>query len=319
MKNITVRKIVLYSIGLLSAIMLLVGLSFSMTRLSYAGAKEGVDGFEMLSFTLTSGFREMVVLLTQDSAFVELYEIMFGITSLLTLVLSILSMGLIVLAFFKFDQKKCEKTLITLLVLSIIVAIIHAVFPIIFNIQMNSDMKEMLEVLEYEYGYAVFQGLKFSTSAFVPLIFQVVLLVGYIVCSKLIKETKIIPKKQSEDKVLLVREKESVCKPQEEFEEVLSFEHSVIELLKEYKKLHDENIITAAEYMEKRVKIMNSANEKEKRLSSILSKASFEDMVKAEKTVVNVLREYKKLAENQIISDADYISKKVVLLSCVIN
>ena len=108
-------------------------------------------------------------------------------------------------------------------------------------------------------------------------------------------------------------------KPQEQFEDVLSFELSVIELFKEYKKLHEENIITDAEYMEKRVKIMNSANEKVKRLSGVMSKASFDDVVKAEKTVVQVLREYKKLAESQIISDADYIAKKVVLLSCVIN
>ena len=320
MKNITVRKIVLFSIGLLSAIMLLVGLSFRVVELSYVGVKDGLDGFKLLSFVLPSGFREMVILLTQDSEFVELYEILFGITSLLTLVFSILSVGLIVLAFFKFGQKKGEKTIITLLVVSIIITIIHAVFPIIFNIQMSSDMDKMLDRLENsEYYYLVssLEGLKFSTSAFVPLIFQVVLLVGYIVCSKLIKGTK--TNKQSEDKVLMVKEKYGVCMGQEQIGDVFAFEYSVIELLKEYKKLNEDNIITDAEYMEKRVKLMDSSNEKEKSLSNLMQKAPFEDVVKFEKTIVQVLREYKKLAETGIISDAGYIAKKVVLLNCVIK
>ena len=330
MKNITARKIVLFSIGLLSAIMLLVGLSFSVIYCNMSkeimaeigsSYKLYESGFDMLSFEFSAVIRTFFISITQDKPWIELYELFFGIASLLTLVFSIVSLGLIILAFFSFNQKKGEKTLKALLTFSIIISAIYTIFPIIFSISMNIDMKKMLEAAGEYYENINF---KIKTAAFLPLIIQILLTIAYAVCSKKIISEKVIVKEVSEEKSSVVKEKQIAIKEisqktQFDVEEVLSFEHSVIELLKEYKKLHDENIVTDAEYMEKRVKIMNSANEKEKRLSSILSKVSFEDVVKAEKTVVNVLREYKKLAENQIISDADYISKKVVLLSCVIN
>ena len=224
----------------------------------------------------------------------------------------ILVVLLIVLAFFQFEKKKGERLLTIVFICSLVITIAHAIFPIIFNAQMNSDLETMIKKITeeywgYEYEIELLKKMKIGTTAFFPLIFQVVFLIAYIICSKAVKGEKVVSVKVN------------ACKPQEQFEDILSFEYSVIELLKEYKKLHEENIITDAEYMEKRVKIMNSANEKVKRLSGVMSKASFDDVVKAEKTVVQVLREYKKLAESQIISDADYIAKKVALLSCVIN
>ena len=324
MKNITARKIVLFSIGLLSAIMLLIGLSFSMYYFDFGTEAEEIlgssislsnDGFDMLSFRFSKLLRPEIIVIAQDTEWVELYETFFGITSLLTLIMSILFIGLIVLAFFKFQNKKGESFIIDCFVIAIIISVAHAVFPILFSAEMNSSIEKLVETEEY--GYSAYSNISVHTSAFVPLIFQVILLIGYIVCSKMIKNSEPLGKKNVGEKTVIV--KENAQKPQVQVEEVLTFEYSVIELLKEYKKLHDEDIITAAEYMEKRVKIMNSANEKEKRLSTIMAKASFEDIVKAEQTVVQVLREYKKLCETGIISDADYIAKKVVLLRCIIN
>ena len=61
------------------------------------------------------------------------------------------------------------------------------------------------------------------------------------------------------------------------------------------------------------------ANEKINEVSKLMKNASFEEKVEVEKAILQILREYKKLLENQIISDSDYITKKVVLLNCVIK
>ena len=307
MKNITLRKIVLYSIALLSAIMLLVGLSFDVGYLSYMGEKEGFSGFESLAFELPTLLRSLIILATEDVAFLELYEVFFGITSLLTLIASVLFMGLIILAFFKFDKKKGERALKIFLAISVIIAVVHSIFPIIFS----ADLNNCIEDLAGRYDDSL-RDMKVGTVTFVSLIIQVVILIGYIVCSKVIKEKE----KQVVETSVAIKEE---GKTKVSFEADLSFEYSTIELLKEYKSLHSENIITDAEYMDKRVKLTNSANEKIKQISSALNKADFENLLKIEKTAIQILREYKKLLESQIISDSDYIAKKVTLLSCVIK
>jgi len=325
MKNITVRKIVLYSVALLSAIMLIVGLSFSVASVSYGGEKRGINGFDSLSFAFPATFNEFYSGLSNGSDFFEFYEIIFGVSSLLTLVFAVLFIGLIVLAFFKFDKKKGEKTLKILLAVAIVVTIIHAVFPIIFNINLNICKREHIEYLlensyDYDYSYSIemLEELKLKNSAFVSLILQVVILVGYIVCSKMIKESEVVSEKQTTGKCVV--EKLKMANDKTQIEEVsLSFENSAIELFKEYKKLHSENIITDAEYMDKRVKMMTSTNEKLNIISKLIKNASFEEMIYVEKMAVQLLREYKNLLDNQFISDSDFIAKKVALLGCVIK
>ncbi|MBE7081362.1 MAG: hypothetical protein E7372_02240 [Clostridiales bacterium] len=311
MKNITARKIVLYSVALLSAIMLIVGLSFSVTFLSLSGEKEGVSGFELLAFKFPEEFRLFIISVCNDKAFIEFYEVFFGITSLLTLVLSIVSIGLMILAFFKFDKKKEEITSIILLAVSLLVSIGYAVLPVFFNREISLSIKRLAEQMSGTGYDEIFKHMTTGTSAFISAIIQAVIFVGYIVCLIVFKEKKASKKGTIEKAKQKHRDLE--------VDKVFSFEYSIIELLKEYKNLHNEGVITQEEYFNKKEEVLNSSNEKIKEISSLIKNIPFEEVIKTRKIAVEVLREYKKLLESQTILENEYDAKKEALLYCVID
>lgn len=324
MKNINARKIVLYSISLFSAIMLLIGLSFKVLAYDLGldgAAADALDnagmaasGFDMISFKLPTILRTSVFAYIKKST-CSLYETLIGVTSLISLIVSLLSIAGIIFAFFKFERKKGEKLLVLIVIIGVIVALAHSVLCIIFSSNVQSGMTKLFDKT------GVDNPSKFKTSAYISLIFQALCLVGYIVCAIKIKhvEKEVVSTSNNDKKESAIALKESAQQSEEKLENLLSAELSVISLLKEYKALYEESIITSADYMEKKVKLMKASDKKIKQTASVLiSKISFLGVIKAETTVINLLREYKKLLDSAIISDADYVEKKVSLLNYII-
>ena len=129
MKNCSVRKIVLSSIGFLASLMLLIGLSFTVIKydpglkneLGAAMRQIGLSasGFDMLSFELPATLKAfMLGLFTAEDYSVDFtaFEKISGVISVLTLVTALLGIALTIVSFFCFSKKKkiksCSKQII---------------------------------------------------------------------------------------------------------------------------------------------------------------------------------------------------------------
>ncbi len=100
---------------------------------------------------------------------------------------------------------------------------------------------------------------------------------------------------------------------------ILGAERTLAQLLNEYKALYDAAILSTADYVDKKVKILHYSERRFVGVAALVDKCSFEGVVKAESTVIELLKEYKELLEKGVISDADFVSKKVALLNYIIN
>lgn len=336
MKKFSVRKIVLSSIGLFASIMLLVGLAFNVIAYEMAGLSGsassavssalGVEanGFTMLSFELPTYLRA-IILTYMEEDLLELFEVLLGVTSLLSLIVSIGSMVLIVLAFLRSTSEKNEKAVRLTLIAGIIVSAVHGILAIVFKSIVQSSIDEWYEELNASLGQ-ISSSLgtaqsslgEFTSVAFISIIFQAVCLTAYIICSKKIKEKEVAPVVAT--KTGADASKEDVKNKEATLENLIASESEIAKLLTEYKDLYESQIISTADYMDKKVKLLRFSEKRVKsRIASIINKCSFESIIKMEKQVVNVLKEYDKLAKSGVISDSDFVEKKASLLASVIN
>lgn len=329
MKKVSLRKAVLYSISLFASIMLFVGLAFKVLAydlglgdtVGSAMSQVGMtaNGFDMFSFSFPAVLEKMVAVYV-DADFLDLCGVMLGVTSILTLVVSLCSIGFAIFAFFKMEEKKGEKTLKTFLFISLFVVIVYSVFSIIVTVSAQSGLKETYDKLSGITGSATTQLDSYKTSAYLSLIFQIVCLVAYMICSVKIKRVEVVKEVKTTEAGSGVVAKDVGVSAEQKLESLLSAEQSIIDLLGEYKVLYDDAVIASADYMDKKVKLIKSSEKRIKQgLAGIMNKVPFEGLVKAEVIVTKLLREYKKLLEKGVISDADYVEKKVALLSYIIN
>ncbi len=329
MKKFSVRKIVLSSIGLFASIMLLIGLSFNVICYEMSGlngsqnsAVSGAlgleaNGFTMLSFKLPDILRASVLTYVEED-FCGLFEVLLGVTSLLSLIVSIAIAALIVLAFFRFTPIKNEKTLKSAFIVGIILSLAHGILSIVFTSIVQSCMNEFCENLSSSLGSTQSSLGKFSSSAIVSVILQVIFLIAYVVCAKTIKEKDVLP--VTAVKSNIDAPKEDAKSKETALENLIASELNVAVLLTEYKELYDAQIISTADYMDKKVKLLRFSGKRIKDgIAVAINKCSFESIIKMEKQVIKVLKEYDKLVNAGIISDSDFIEKKVTLLSSVIN
>ncbi len=297
MKEMSVKKIVLCSIAALSALMLLIGLAFSVLSLTVGGvsansAGMGVNGFNMLSF----GFPEVLQAFLL-SAFVATgydveeitlsrYEIPLGIISLITLLAAIAFLVVIILALFRFSYKKTKRLLLFYFVFGASLLLIGMVIAMVCCISLNNVFKEA----KMENLY------KCKTSSYFPLIFLAVFFAGYIVCEKLIKEEGSAESVAGTDGVAERGPKKiSVV-------EQLQQEKAIIGVIRGYKALLDEEIISAADYVYIKAKLLSPV---QKRSGHCEEK---------EMLIINILREYQRLYTEQIITSAEFIEKKGELI-----
>ena len=308
MKNITIKKVVLFSIGLIALIMLVVGLSFEVITLDLGVGELGgavtqlvgmkATGFDMLSFNFSTTLIEFFKQLNLVGY--QLVAIFIGILSIITILIAVLSFLYYIYAFIKKDLQSCQNKITLCLVLGLVACVLYTALSIVFVLIVNGAVNMYNEQLGSYYELKI----SFKTSAYISLIIQVVLFAAFIVCKVAIKEKSSVVLKNEENGI----------------DSILNAEFTIIELLREYKALYDDNVIGAADYMAKKVKIMKAPERKVKQnLQDLTSKVSLEKLVNAEMTITKILREYKTLLEKNIISDADFVEKKVSLLSYVID
>ena len=309
MKNITARKITLFSIALFASIMLLVGLAFNIinfdlgtsgsasTALKEAGYS--ATGFSMLSFEFPAALRTAIVSIMRKD-FCNAFEILSSISSILILVVSILSIVGVVLSFFFMERAKSEKLLKAIIIVSFIMAIVHFVISIVFS-----------SIVQGEYVDQTKNVLgSFNTTTYIALIFQGVSFIAYFVCKANLKE------KTSVNNVL---NKTREDKKNVSIEEVVEAESVSVMLLKEYKALYDESLISSADYIEKKAAIIKFSDSKIKSvLTALVKNSTIKDIMNAEISLTKLLKEYKQLLEKDVISTVEYNEKKAFLLTCII-
>lgn len=324
MKEFSVKKLVLCCIGLLSAIMLLVGLAFNVIAydipLEDVGDLAGQVGLNATGFSMLS-FEFPLVLWTGFITFAEesvcsLFSVLFGVTSLTSLLFAIVSIVLIVLAFFLFSAKKTKTLTKSFIISTFCLVAIHAILSIVFVVIINVSMEEYFELIEgADYAEMMEEFGKFKTNAYVSLIIQAICFIAYFICNKVVvedtKKSAFATEKQ---------EVKSAINKEAELKAVIEGEVCVIELFNKYKKLYEEEILSAGDYVDKKVKLLQYSEKFAKEtLPKIIKDSSYLEVMHAENTIMDVLKEYKKLLVEGVLSEADYLSKKVSLLSCIIK
>lgn len=320
MKNVSAKKIVLSSIALFSCIMLFVGLSFRLVFFKIAllsgSASSAVsetigleaNGFTMLSFKMPALLKEGMLECLKTGAF-DFFEILLAISSWLVLAYSIIFVIFTLLGFFLYETKKNEKMLKWLIVGSLLIAVVYSVSGIVCASVTQSCMKKVLTEEDIVGDFA--------TAAYASLIIQTVCLIAFLVCLKAVKEpqTAVLASEDTAES-----KKEGGGDKAAALKELVSIETEIVNLISEYKGLYDEQIISTADYMDKKVKLIKYS---EKHIKStvvkLIEKSGGKGVVAAEGEVVCALKAYAKLLKDGVISDSDFVEKKVSLLNYVIG
>ncbi|MBQ3116537.1 MAG: hypothetical protein IJC07_05865 [Clostridia bacterium] len=310
MKNFSVKKLILSLITFACSLMILLALCYRVSGIVVKGmdmeeligpfAKETrASGFNMLAFGFAEAYKEFLImpgLMTES--FVSTFGVLFGVLSVCTLLISVLYMTLSVVFFFIGDERKVRIVLINTLIEGAVALVCYLVLAIIFNASVNNYL-EVLIAEEFAPEFA--ELIKLKTNLYVPLILHVIFAVGGIICIKVIPSAKkdggVKSKRLSADAVVKA-------------------EKALVQCFVEYKALLDSDVISATDFMEKKAKLLKFSNEKLRQLSG---GGDYLTLVTAETEIVELLKLYKKLRDEQVLSDMDYIEKKVALLDCVIK
>ena len=305
MKKLTLKKIVLSSIVLLSALILLLSLCFRVTGISARGTGVDLDalfgqfgiqlkvtGFNFLAFAFPEVLKELLIIpgLMKES-FVDTFGVLFGIMSLLTLIMTLTIIGTIILALLKSDEKVFKRQVIISLIGAFSIITCHMVLAIIFNSCVNGYMEKMPE----------FTGVSLKTNVYVPLILQAVLFASAILCMKFIPEKQLA--------------KSGVGKEKYGLKETVEAERKLAQCFVEYKQLLDAQIISTSDFTDKKCKLLKVSKQK---LDEQFGKSAclpYAQIVDIELEVVQILKDYKKLLDDGIISEMDYVEKKGSLLN----
>ena len=316
MKEMSAKKIVLASIAFLASALLFTGMLFSVIKLDVgfnmeleAGLKIKdvklfANGYDMLSFELPAVLKSMITQLYAKmnyEADLTALEVISGIFSVLTLVAAVAGCVLTVISIFCFSKKASRRAGTTVAIVSVSLALAYTVVSIVFVSVVKSQLKDIYSSAQKdETVQAVLGG--FKTNMFVSLIFQAVLTVAYFVCAGTIRDSSAEQAQCADTKACVAAGTR------------------VIGLLREYKKLCDESVISGSDYSEKKIRMLRYSDAKlHAEMSALVRQSAYADTVKAEEAITAALRGYKQLADDGIISEGDFIDKKASLLSCVMN
>lgn len=344
MKNYSVRKIVLSSIGFVASVMLLIGLGFTVIKFDPGFGNElntavnqlvnmKASGFDMLSFALPLGLKSIIYgefTAVNYTADYSIFEKLCGIMSVLSLVAALLGIALTIVSFFCFSKKKSKGVATLFVILASVLTFVYAILSIVFVFVVKSDLKEVYgkvisnssvtTVTNDAELQAILSG--FKTNMFVPLILQLIFTTAYFVCAKTITEKSaenvLVDVGANEAETVRCETAKKKCK--EDLFGLIEAESRVIELLTEYKKLCDEAVISSSDYIDKKINLLRYSGRKLRgEIPAIVNKSSYVDVVQAEEAVTAALRGYKKLLDSGIIAEGDFADKKAALLCCVVR
>ncbi len=313
MQKFTLKKILLYSIALVSGIALILSLCFRVTGLTTKdlvidintlfgamGIKLSVNGFTFLSGKFPAFLAEFLTepgLMKQS--FVVTFGVLFCILSYVTLSIVIYSFIVPTIAFLSGDKKKITQATLCSTITAFVLVAFYMILAIVFNSSVNSYMKiYFLDNFELE-------GIKLNTKLFIPLILQGVFLIANILCIVFVKEKEVTKRKTANKKSGVLGD-------------VINAEQTILKCFVEYKELFDIQVITSAEYIKKKGELLLLSN---KHLEELTARNvdcyCYLDVADAQIKIAKLLKDYKKLLDDGIISDMDFVEKKNTLLTCI--
>ncbi len=306
----TARKIVLFCISMVSALMLLIGLAFTVITydVGLGGATGssvnnalGANGFDMVSFEFPT------IILTALSTFykvnvIDAFASGFGALSLVMLLMSFVCIAVCIFGFVSKNHKKYNGKFDATLIVSVAISVIYAIINIIMIAIINADFMKYLE----KNNITTELENVFTSSAWGLIIVQVILFVAYILCSKFIPENEVSASDEGGDK------------PKEEYglESLIKDEMSVLDAIKGYHGLYVEGVISSADFIDKKGKLIQYSTTYIK--ERIAQRKYIVGAVVAEKIIVTLIKEYKQLMDNGVITSAEYVLKKGDLMNYII-
>ncbi len=297
MKPITVKRIVIGSIALVTAIFALLSLCFAVIEMDMSAAMGTVgssiagqlgiplsagseNGFDLLDgksgiLAAMKTLNLMVAQLQADPnvtvtyATYEWLGVLSQVFNILILVVSILA---IVSVFLWFFFCKSNKLINSVAIVSVIAAVLYLVEGIVFNSVMQNDINKAFGELfkDTELGTMI-SGVEigcFSTKAFLPIIFVGILAIGFLVTSIVLKEREAGAAEYGEaapmngvpvgQPIRRVSGKEWKGAPQGYSAAGTANTDNVFSLLGKLKEAFDNGILTQEEFEEQKIMLLSS-------------------------------------------------------------
>ncbi len=239
---------------------------------------------------------------------VDTYAGRFGAVALVMLLFSFICIASSVYSFLKMDREQFQQKILITIIISCLISVIYAIVCIVSVESLNADYYELAKR-----GDNIL-----STSAWAVIIVQAVLLLAYILCDKYIpvkeEDKKTISKEATQQKSVVQEEKVGGSKVS--LETLIKDEMSILEALKGYFDLYKDEIISSADFIDKKNRLL--------RYSEISIKLSIKRIQKtagvvgAEKVIVSLIRNYKQLLDEEIITSAEFLNKKGSLMEYII-
>ena len=281
MKYFSIKRLVLSLISFAIALTLLLGLFAP-----FVGVSISFDG--MFADASINGFSNIA---PSSIHFGEGYYYyappILTILSWLVLICSAVSLITIVTTFFTVNDRTLHKILLTFIIICLVVSVIYLVLGIITVTKINDYLDIYLRD-SYDIDTYNLINLDVFTKTYIPLIFVVLLFVGYIVVNK------VMPSSNNDYKV---SKRKAVVK--------MSEDERLAVLLK-YKQLLDEEIINKEEF-EKKKKTLLLLEEDE--YVAPKTKPVSSDDIKIES-----IKKYKKLLDDGLITEEEFTAFKSKLL-----
>lgn len=287
MKKITLKKSILVLIGVLSSLMLLILMS---SKYVYQPLLDGVTGDVGKGITYETGFTSLDFksILMQTVKW-NLGDILMGISSYITLIISICGLVVLIIGFFLFDEQKARKASLVFNILNIIASAIYMVVGIVIVVVINSYLKKLYANTIGDYIDFNIETVLLKTSAFIPFIVETLLLVAFLICKKFIPEKK----NKVSAKANGVIKHEAVQKSLAEREML------IVKLVTKYNEIYQKSVITIMDFEKKKYNLMFESD-----------KVNLDD----EEILIEVLMNYHKLYNEQIINRDEFEKKKLQLM-----
>lgn len=310
-RKFTVKNTVLCTIAAFTAIMLLVSLAFHIIRIDASGFEEIVkvnaNGFDMLSFSFTALLYEGLdeFLLQQV---IDAYEIVFGVLSVMILLYSIFTLVYAIMAIFFGERKRNEKVLFIIILAALILSVGYSVVSIVFAVITNNEIPSDSLV-------------SFKTSAFVGLIIQALCFAAYVIVEMTLKSEEDEETGQSEQSKgayakTEMREKRTVC-TQETLSEITDSLKQLAGVVRQYKKLYDDGVISVMDFSEKKARVLNSCRTRLGKAMATFPTGSLKDYVRAEIAISDILVECKNLLTEEAFTDGEYVEWKAYFFTLI--
>ncbi len=294
MENITIKKVILYEIAILSVILVIAGLGINTLAINPAEA-EGlnvvltdfylVNGFDLLSFSFPSTMKTFYAnVYTQ--ATIDSMGAGLGTLSLLVLLAGIAALAVTIIFIIK--NESLERYILYVVIGCTALSLIYTITYAIYVGIINHDLIDY-----YLANGKVVTKYTFVTYSWVIFLLQSVFLATYILCQRFLTDNAFSAEKSA-------------------ISTLITYEQKIISVLKRYNGLLLDNVIDESEFALKKQALLTGINKQAKRK---LKNVHISTAAQTEQDIIDLINDYKKLLDDNIITEDEFNDKKTTLLS----